>query len=76
MLDKYVPSSSKNNIIKFILLGPLDRDTLYPMTDIMNVSLITVPRTAALSHRQPTIAGIFLDICGAQDSDKKKHCAI
>jgi hypothetical protein len=24
-----------------------------------------------LSHRQPTITGTFLDICGAEDGDKK-----
>jgi hypothetical protein len=37
-----------------------------------SVSFIAAPSTAALPNRNPAFPGASLDICGAEDSDKRK----
>lgn len=56
-----ISPSSRSNVIKFTLVGPLDTDILYPMIEI-SVSFTAAPRTAALLHRQQKLLGYFLTI--------------
>jgi hypothetical protein len=43
---------------------------------LQGVSFIAASNTAALSHRKPVSAGIFLDSCGGRDGDYRNHSVV